>query len=111
MIDHIINFYTNSGIVQFFFWGPFAFNMFFYPIHIWKRIQRNRLEVSKNEYGIEFITVGDLFKYFFLTVIPVLNALDLIFHSFPIAFKYIAYRLEWLFDIKLVKDTRTKNKL
>lgn len=108
MIDKIIDFYTGSGIVQFFFWGPFVFNMFFYPIHIWKRLQRNREDISKNEYHIEFVTIGDLFKYLFLTIIPVLNALDLIFHSFPIAFKYVAHRLAWLFDIKLVKDTRKK---
>jgi hypothetical protein len=106
MINWIINFYCNSGVVQFFFWGPVVFNMVFYPIHIWKRYQRNRKEVSQNEYGIIFITVGDLFKYLLLTIIPVLNALDVIFHSFPILFKYVAKRLDWLFGITLVKDTR-----
>lgn len=108
MIEAIINFYAGSDVVKFFFWGPVVFNMFFYPIHVWKRIQWNRRDINKNEYNVRFVTVGDLFKYFFLTVIPVLNALDVIFHSFPIAFKYIAHRLSWLFEIKLVKDTRPK---
>lgn len=107
MIDKIIDFYTNSGVVQFFFWFPVVFNGIFYPLHVWKRVQRNRADLSNDKYTTH-ITVGDLFKYFFLTVIPVLNALDLIFHSFPLAWKYVAHRLDWLFSIKLVKDNRKK---
>lgn len=101
MIKWILNLYTDSGIVQFFFWFPVLFNTVFYPIHVWKRIQQNRTDLEEKNYT-DHITVGDLFKYFFLTVIPVLNCLDLIFHSFPQAWKYVQHRLDWLFGIKLV---------
>lgn len=110
MIQQVIDFYTNSGVVQFFFWFPVVFNMIVYPFHIWYRIQKDRQVVRDNErYHTSFMTVGEIFKYLFLTFVPVLNALDVIFHSAPIAFRYLCEKFDWLFKIQLVKDTRPKS--
>lgn len=106
MIQNIIDFYTNSGVVQFFFWFPVVFNMIFYPIHIWTKVQKDRKAVIENKNHYDFVTVGELFACFFLTVVPVLNALNLIFYSAPITWKYIVTKLDWFFGIQLVKDTR-----
>lgn len=111
IINSIVESYTNSGFVKFFFLFPVLFNMIVYPIHIWYRVKRDREAVLANDkYYNSFCTIGELFKYLFLTFLPVLNALDVIFHSGPIAWKYITEKLAWLFEIKLVKDTRKKDK-
>ncbi len=110
MIDWIINLYTESPIVPFFFWGPAIFNGLVYPVHIWARVQKDRKAVENNQrFYSDFITIGTIVKYIFLTFLPVLNALSTVFHAAPIAWIYLAHRLEWLFDIQLVKDTRAKD--
>lgn len=106
MIENIINFYSSSDIVKFFFWGPVVFNMIFYPIHVWKRVQIDRRALTEDKYHTDFVTMGDLFKYLFLVFIPVVNALALFFHALPIAWEYICKKFDWFFSIKLVKDTR-----
>lgn len=110
MVDWIINFYTNSAVVPFFFWGPVFINGVVYPIHVWKRVQKDRKAIESNEkYYSDFIKVGDLFWYFFCTVIPVVNALACIFNAVPIAWDYVSHRFDWLFRLQLVRDTRPKN--
>lgn len=101
MIDWITSLYANSDWVKLFFWGPMALNLIIYPVHVWKRVQRDRKKLKKGYTPYDFVTVGDLFKYAFLTFTPVLNALALIFHAAPIAWEYLADHLEWLFSIKL----------
>lgn len=121
MIDWIKDLYSND-VFHFFFWGPVFINAVFYPIHVWLRVQKDRATVLKwkkecaeyeekgeshyrpslNDY--EFVSVGTIFKYFFLTVVPVINALACIFHVAPIAWDYMTYRFAWLFSIKLVND-------
>lgn len=100
MIHKIIDWYTNSGVVQFFFWGPVIINGIFYPIHTWVRVQRD-LRADK-KYHSDYITVGHLFKYLGLTIVPVVNALATIFHVAPQAWDYISKRFAWLFAIRLV---------
>jgi hypothetical protein len=120
MITWIIDTYSNSDLVKFFFWGPVVFNGIFYPIHVWKRVQKDRktveqwqIDFAKAEkyntstyrpslHDSDFVTVGTLFEYFFLTFLPVLNALATIFHAAPIAWDYICIRFHWLFELKLV---------
>lgn len=120
MFDWIIESYSNSALVQFFFWGPVVFNACVYPVHVWARVQKDRAAIKQWQddyakaerenkstyrpslYDSGFVSVGSLFKYFFLTTLPVLNALATIFHAGPIAWEYITHRFAWLFSLKLV---------
>lgn len=117
MIDWIITTYSDNALIQFFFWGPVLFNGLIYPFHIWARYQRDRKTIKMAEekpegfyYASEFVTVGTLFKYLFLTVLPILNALATIFHAGPIAFEYLAERFSWLFSVKLAGELPKKGK-
>lgn len=121
MIEWVINTYSDSDLIKFFFWGPVLFNAIVYPVHIWVRVQKDRAAVAKWEedfalaekenksnyrpklFDETFVSIGSIFKYFFLTVVPVLNALATIFHAGPIAFEYLANRFAWLFKCKLVR--------
>lgn len=109
MIDSIINFYTESEVVQFFFWFPLIFNACVYPVELWELYQKDKKAVEKNEnYYYDFLKVGDIFYRVFLTITPCINALATIFDSAPIAFRILTRKLGWLFEIQLVKDTRNK---
>lgn len=119
MFEWIKEFYSNE-VFLFFFWGPVIINGVVYPIHVWARVQKDRatLESWKKDFAeaehenkstyrpslhdYDFVSVGSLFKYLFLTITPVINALACIFHVAPIAWDYLTDRFAWLFSIKLV---------
>lgn len=108
MIDWIIAQYTASAVVKFFFWGPVVFNGLSYPVLVWKKVQENKKSVANNGSTYDFVTVGDLFKYFFMTVLPVMNALAMIFDCGPEIFQILTKRFAWLFSITLVKIPEKK---
>ena len=124
MIDWLKDLYSNNDLIAIFFWGPVVINAIVYPIHLWMRVQKDRAAVNKyNEqlskaketsdrrpsfYYSDFVTVGTIVKYFFLTFTPILNALATIFHAAPIAWDYLSERFAWLFTVTLVKAPEDK---
>lgn len=103
MLDWIIQAYATDALVKFFFWGPVVFNASVYPFFVWKKVQDNRKRVANNGPTYDFITVGDLVKYFFCTITPIMNAMAMIFQTGPEAFEMIGKHFSWLFSITLVK--------
>lgn len=101
MVHKIIDWYTNSGVVQFFFWGPLVINAVFYPCHVALRVWGDRQKLNKQEKPYDAVTVGHVFKYLGATVLPVVNALCTIFHVLPVAWDFIYKKFAWLFKRRL----------
>ena len=115
MLNSIIEFLSNltnitGGFGQLFYWSPLVLNLIGYTIFVWKRVQDDRKAVDKNEkYHSNFVTIGSLCSYLVYTALPVINCLALVFHIGPKMLDWIGIKFEWIFRIKLVKDTRAKD--
>lgn len=121
MWDWFIEIYNKSWFEAVFYFAPMMANAMIYPIEIIKRINQDKETVadflkkkaagqSNGYYGYNFITVGDLVKYVFWTVTPLVNALAFFFDSSWILWNFMTTKLGFLFNVKLVKPPEGLNK-
>lgn len=112
--------YSNPLMSLLFLVLPVLVNSIFYLLHLWGRVQEDRATVAAWRHNVKeakasrqtslptlndynFVTLGTVFWCLFLTFIPIVNAIALVCDSGPAALRWLAKKLSWMFDFKLVR--------